>query len=378
MKIRASGSPEFIFILFTSVFLTVLVLYISLFTPISHEDSWKEIKVPEGSTYTEGINILKREGTIKNEFVFLLLGRLTKLDRNLKAGYYNLNSSMSTWEVFDRLRKGMIVEFRITIPEGSRLEDILAKLKKKSLINVSTEQIVNDPEFLDSLDIDSPSLEGYLFPDTYNFAKGVDPHDIFRIMVNRLREQLDETVLERADELGMSEREVLTLASIIEHEALFDRERPVISAVYHNRLKRNMRLQADPTVVYGIKKMQEGISRSDLKRKTPYNTYVIRGLPPGPINSPGIQSIRAALFPADVDYMFFVSKNNGTHYFSSTGEEHLKAVMLYQRNKRSPDAEPEAGTDSATQELGTADETGTMNDGKEDETENKTDTTRES
>ena len=132
----------------------------------------------------------------------------------------------------------------------------------------------------------------------------------------------------------MSEREVLTLASIIEKEALFNRERPLISAVYHNRLKKKMRLQADPTVVYGIKRMQDGITRADLKRVTPYNTYVIYGLPPGPIASPGIKSIKAALYPADVEYMYFVSKNDGTHYFSKTGTEHLKAVMLYQRRNR--------------------------------------------
>jgi UPF0755 protein len=153
-------------------------------------------------------------------------------------------------------------------------------------------------------------------------------------MVNRLRENFNDTLRERAHELNMNEREVITLASIIEHEAIYDRERPIISAVYHNRLSKKMRLQADPTVVYGIKRMQDGITRSDLRRKTSYNTYVIKGLPPGPISSPGIKSIRAALYPADVDYIYFVSKNDGTHHFSKTGEEHLKAVMLYQRRKK--------------------------------------------
>ncbi|MBI4710811.1 MAG: endolytic transglycosylase MltG, partial [Nitrospirae bacterium] len=134
-----------------------------------------------------------------------------------------------------------------------------------------------------------------------------------------------------AEKIGMSENEVLTLASIIEKEARVDEERDMISAVYHNRLKKNMRLQADPTSIYGVEKMGEEITRRDLKRRTPYNTYVIKGLPPGPIAAPGIKSIRAALYPADVKYLYFVSKNDGTHHFSVTDEEHLEAVAAYRK-----------------------------------------------
>jgi UPF0755 protein len=336
MKKSSRISHESIFIFFSLIILTGLLIYLILFTPISYDDRWKEVMIPEGSTYSEGIGILKKQGAIKHEYVFLMIGRVTGLDRKLRAGYYNLSTSMSAWDVFNRLRKGMIVEYDITIPEGSTLNDIISKLKAYDLIDETNQQLVSDSELLDFLNIESPSLEGYLFPDTYSFAKGVDPRDIFRIMVNRLRENYDETMHKRARELNMTEREVLTLASIIEHEALLDRERPVISAVYHNRLNKKMRLQADPTVVYGIKRMQEGITRSDLRRKTPYNTYVIKGLPPGPIASPGIKSIKAALYPADADYLYFVSKNNGEHHFSKTGEEHLRAVMLYQRGGSAP------------------------------------------
>jgi UPF0755 protein len=151
-------------------------------------------------------------------------------------------------------------------------------------------------------------------------------------MVQRLRERFDQTLKKRAAEIGMSENEVLTLASIIEKEAFFDNERPLISAVCHNRLKKNIKLQVDPTVVYGIRTYLQFITKEDLKRRTPYNTYVINGLPPGPIASPGLKSIKAALYPAKVNYLYFVSKNDGSHYFSRTNEEHSKAVMLYQRN----------------------------------------------
>jgi UPF0755 protein len=180
--------------------------------------------------------------------------------------------------------------------------------------------------------VDAPSLEGYLYPDTYKFSKGIKPETIFKRMVQRLKENFDEPLRKRSEELGMSENEVLALASIIEREAIYDIERPKISAVYHNRLKKNMRLQADPTVLYGVKKRWKRIRYRDLKRETPYNTYRFKGLPPGPIASPGIKSIRAALYPSDDDYLYFVAKNNGWHYFSKSNAEHSKAVVQYQLN----------------------------------------------
>jgi UPF0755 protein len=331
MRKRFLGPAEIVFIVFSLILLSGILIYLNLFMPVSFEDRWKEVRISEGSTYSQGISILKEEGIIKNGFVLLILGRVAMIDRKLRAGYYNFNVSMSPWEVFNRLRKGMIVQYIITIPEGSTLEDVRLKFRGTNLINEDSWQLVKDKTFLESLNIDAPSLEGYLYPDTYNFAKGADLKDIFRMMVHRLRTNFNQSLTMRAIELGMSEREVLTLASIIEKEAMVNRERPLISAVYHNRLKKKIRLQADPTVVYGIKRMQDGITRTDLKRDTPYNTYIIDGLPPGPIASPGIRSIKAALYPADVNYMYFVSKNDGTHHFSRTAKEHMEAVMLYQR-----------------------------------------------
>lgn len=341
MKKNLTGSAEVISILLTLIsltFLACLVFSLNLLMPVSFEDRWTEVRIPEGVTYTQGINILRKEGIIKNKYIFLLLGRITMTDRKLRAGYYNLNVSMSPWSVFNRLRKGMIVQYTITVPNGSILADIRLKFKNTGLIDDDSWQLVFNRDFLDSLDIDAPSLEGYIYPDTYNFAKGTEPKNIFRIIVHRLREKFNQLLKDRAEELGMSEKEVLTLASIIENEALFNRERPIISAVYHNRLKKKMRLQADPTVTYGTKRRGKRIRWRDLRKATPYNTYVINGLPPGPISSPGIKSIKAALQPADVDYMYFVSKNDGTHHFSRTGEEHEKAVTLYQRRSRTSKA----------------------------------------
>jgi len=331
MRKRFLGLPEKIFISIGLIGLIGHMVYLNLLMPVSFEDRWKEIKIPEGLTYSQVINLLKEEGIIKNELTFLVLGRVTMIDKKVRAGYYNLNTSMSPWKVFNRLRKGMIIQYTITIPEGSTLDDIKSKLKGVRLVDDDSWQIVKDKTFLESLNIDAPTLEGYLYPDTYNFAKGTDPKDIFRIMLQRLRENFDQSLRERAIKLGMSEKEVLTLASIIEKEAVIDSERPIISAVYHNRLREKIRLQADPTAVYGVKRVNDRITKSDLKRNTPYNTYVVDGLPPGPIASPGMKSIKAALYPADVDHMYFVSKNDGTHHFSRTGEEHMEAVMLYQQ-----------------------------------------------
>ncbi len=332
MKKRFIGPTEIVFIGFSFILLCAVFIYLSLFAPVYNENKWKEINIPDGITYTQGISILKNEGIVKNEIVFRILGRLFMIDRKLRAGYYNLNTSMTSWDVFNRLRKGLIVQYTITIPEGSMMEDIQLKLRSVRLIDDNSWQLVNSKDFLAFLNIDAPNLEGYLYPDTYSFAKGADPKDIISIMVHRLRANFDNSLIQRAKEINMSEQEVLTLASIIEKEARFDSERPIISAVYHNRIKKKMRLQADPTVVYGIKKISDGITKADLKRDTPYNTYIVGGLPPGPIASPGIKSIKAALYPANVDYVFFVSKNDGTHYFSKTSEEHMNAVMLYQRS----------------------------------------------
>ena len=324
--------PGLVFVVFSLIILTAFFVLMNLIIPASSGEKWMEVNIPEGATYSKAVTILKDEGIIGNRFALILLGRVTMKDKQIRPGYYNLSASMTPLEIFDKLIKGKSIYYTITIPEGYALEDIRFKLKETGLINDRTWGIVYDKHFLKSLNINAPSLEGYLFPDTYNFAKGTEPTTIFKTMVQRLRESFDQTLIKRAAEIGMSENEVLTLASIIEKEAFFDKERPLISAVCHNRLKKNIKLQVDPTVVYGIRTYLQYITKEDLKRKTPYNTYVISGLPPGPIASPGLKSIRAALYPANVGYLYFVSKNDGSHYFSRTNEEHSRAVTLYQRN----------------------------------------------
>ena len=177
-----------------------------------------------------------------------------------------------------------------------------------------------------SLDISSPSLEGYLFPDTYKLPKGARPTDIVKLMVGRLRASYTDEIKAAMSQSGWSENAMLTLASIVEKEAIIDEERPIISAVYRNRLRIDMPLQADPTSIYGVRSSKIKIVSSDLRNRTSYNTYVIKGLPPGPIASPGLKSIKAALFPAKVPYIYFVSRGNGTHIFTSSLADHNNAI----------------------------------------------------
>jgi UPF0755 protein len=323
-----------------SIFLISIVLLCTLYAaadffihlPIGNKSI--EIEIPKGTNFRQAIEILSKEGLLRDKNLFIFIGRISGLDRKIKSGYYSIHGSVSPFDIFRMLKNGQIIEYEITIVEGDSLREIEEKLSEKNIIDKDGfRKLSSDEEFLALHKIDSPTFEGYLFPDTYKVPKGMDSQDAIGMMVIRMREKYSGELRVRTSELGLSEREVLTLASIIEKEAITPKERPLISAVYHNRLKKGIPLQADPTSVYGIKTSGEKITAKDIRKKTPYNTYVIKGLPPGPIASPGINSIIAALYPAKVPYMFFVSNNDGTHSFSVTPGEHQAAVELYRKKK---------------------------------------------
>jgi len=294
-----------------------------------------EIEIPKGATFRQAVEIFSKERLIRDKILFLFIGRISGIDRKIRAGYYSIYGSMSPLDILKMLKKGQIIEYEITVLEGDSLREVAEKLSEKGIINIENFiQLSSDEDFLASYEIDAPTFEGYLFPDTYKIPKGMDPEDAIGMMINKMREKYSGELMVRASKLGLSEREVLTLASIIEKEAATDDERYLISAVYHNRLRKGIPLQADPTAIYGIKSFREKITAKDLQRKTPYNTYIIKGLPPGPIASPGIKSINAALYPADVPYIYFVSNNDGSHLFSVTAEEHQAAVKSYREKKQ--------------------------------------------
>lgn len=242
---------------------------------------------------------------------------------------------MSPLDIFRIIRSGQIIEYEIKILEGDSLLEISEQFEKNNIMNKEKFMaLARDRDFLDSYEIEAQSIEGYIFPDTYKIPKGVLPEAAVGSMIDKMREKFSYEILCRMAEEDMTENEVLTLASIIEKEAVVDSERALISAVYHNRLRKNMLLQADPTAIYGIKSSREKITREDLLRVTPYNTYKIKGLPPGPIASPGVKSIEAALYPANVPYIYFVSLDDRSHQFSKTLEEHSQAVKQYRQRQQ--------------------------------------------
>lgn len=316
------------------IILCCVYLLIQLLTPLPVGNKNIEIEIPKGATFRQAAEIFSKEGVIRDKNLFLFVGRISNIDRKIRAGYYSIYSSMNTLDLLKVLRKGQIIEYEVTVVEGDSLREIADKLSEKGIVDKEDfRELSSDKDFLSSFHIIAPSLEGYLFPDTYKIPKGMDPEEAIGMMINKMREKYSAKLAARAVEIGLSEKEVLTLASIIEKEAVTDEERPLISAVYHNRLRKRMLLQADPTAIYGIKSSREKITAEDVRRKTPYNTYMIKGLPPGPIASPGMKSIMAALYPANVPYLYFVSNNDGTHNFSVTAEEHEIAVKSY-RQKR--------------------------------------------
>ena len=316
----------FVFLVYTAA---------ELIIPLPFGNKPIEFEIKRGTTFRQAVDSLAQKGLVRDKWIIFLLGRISGIDRKIKAGYYSLWGTMSPLEIFNAIRLGKIIEYEITVVPGDSLREVGQKFSLLSAVEGEEfQRLCANREFLDSLDVDAPSLEGYLFPETYRFPKGLEVKEAVSIMVNRLREKFDDDMTLRTMELGLTEREVLTMASIVEKEAITDKERPIIAGVYYNRLKKHMLLQADPTAIYGVKSSKETITKQDLLKKTPYNTYVIKGLPPGPIASPGLKSIIAALNPADVPYLYFVSNNDGTHNFSVTLSNHVEAVKMYRSRKK--------------------------------------------
>ncbi|HDH97357.1 MAG TPA: endolytic transglycosylase MltG, partial [Proteobacteria bacterium] len=253
----------------------------------------------------------------------------------IKAGVYELDLPLYPSELLGKLTGGRQKLRRITIPEGLTIREMDALLADRGVLAEGEfERYCRNPDNAGRYGIEAESLEGFLFPDTYLVPYDISVDKLVDVMVGRFREVFDPNLVADAERLGMSILEAVTLASMIEKETALDEEKPLISAVFHNRLKRGMKLQCDPTVIYGLEDFDGNLTREDLKNPHPYNTYVHSGLPPGPICNPGRTSLVAAVRPADVDYLYFVAKRDGSHHFSSTYSEHRRAVLKYQIQKR--------------------------------------------
>lgn len=295
------------------------------------------VSIPKGASLSEVGEILQNNGIISSKLIFRLVAMIRGEQRNVKAGDYMVKTSSDPGEVLDLLISGKTLVYAITIPEGYNVFQIADLLDQKGIASRKEFMaFVQDEALIRELGIEMNSLEGVLFPDTYLLrpAEKGSSKAVIRKMVTRFKQVYDLNIRDIAAKNGWSMTQVITLASLIEKEAKAN-EHALVSAVFHNRLRKNMRLQSDPTVIYGIKPMGAKITRADLDRKHPYNTYQISGLPPGPIANPGKDSLNAAVNPANVDYLYFVSKNDGSHQFSSTLADHNRWVNLYQRQPSS-------------------------------------------
>ena len=310
-------------------------LWYYLDLPPAGDGTIKSVEIPSGTSFGHVASMLERQGIITGIKRFRLLAWLRNDEKEIKAGDYTFTTDMRPSEVLDKLVEGRYKTISVTIPEGFTVVQIAEVFQQKGLGDREDFlKYASDPRFVHALGIKGDSLEGFLFPDTYKVRKGMAEDLILQEMVDRFNEVFTDEHTQRLGELGLSREEVVTLASIIEKETSDPSERCLIAAVFHNRLKKGMLLQSDPTVIYGLKDFNGNLTKDDLKTSTPYNTYLIRGLPPQPIANPGEESIKAALYPSPEPYLYFVSKNNGTHHFSTTLKEHNRAVDRYQRKRR--------------------------------------------
>jgi UPF0755 protein len=294
--------------------------------------------IKKGTALKKVSEMLEQERIIKNRHFFIFLTTILGKKTKIKAGEYEFNTQMLPLQVLHALSKGQVKLHLVTIPEGFTLSQIAQLLENLNLVEKKGFlQKTSSPAFINALglsELAGSSLEGYLFPDTYHLLREMDPEETIQMMVHQFKKVFGPDFARKASELGISEREAVVLASIIEKETSLSEEKPLISAVFHNRLRKKIPLQSDPAVIYGIKNFNGNLTKEDLMRPTPYNTYLFAGLPPTPICNPGKGSLLAAVHPAPVSYLYFVSKNDGSHYFSSDIEEHNRAVWKYQKYPR--------------------------------------------
>lgn len=287
--------------------------------------------IKKGESFSQINYRLGEKRLISSKKLFYRYAKANGILKKFKAGKYLIKKNSNMLEVIDTLVNGTPISTKLTIPEGKNIFEVGRILQEGNICNYDEfVRLAKDEKFTNSLEVKAKRIEGYLYPDTYQFSTKTPPDQVIRKMVNTLKQKVKHLDFSTTD---LSFHEVITLASIVEKETGAGWERPMIAGVFLNRLKRRMRLQTDPTIIYGMFEQYDGNIKLKHKRiKTPYNTYVVKGLPIGPISNPGIQSIKAVLQPEKHNYLYFVSKNDGTHAFSATYREHLKKVDKFQKN----------------------------------------------
>ncbi|MBN1997796.1 endolytic transglycosylase MltG [candidate division KSB1 bacterium] len=300
------------------------------FWPIRPDSETVDFKIRWGAPISAVAAGLQQQGIVRSDKQFVFVVRLLRKLKRIRAGMFKLPKNSSNYKTLDRLINGPQTFVRITIPEGVDSRWIASVVAKKlDLDSLRFINWVNDPSFMNQLGIDASSLEGYLYPETYYVTYGLTEKEILKEFVNQFKNAVPPELFNAGEQNGFTMNEIMTLASIIEGEAVLAHEMPVISSVYHNRLKKSMRLQADPTIQYIIPGKPRRLLNRDLAIDSPYNTYRYAGLPPGPINNPGLDAIRAAVNPKQTGYLYFVATGDGGHRFSETWKGHLRAKAQF-------------------------------------------------
>ena len=307
-----------LFFIFSLIFLITILFITSVYFPLEENSTTqKVVNIPSGTNAKEIVYILEKNEIIrKNNYTFRILIKLMKLEDQLKYGEYNLSPSMNMLQILDKLVKGEVIVYKITIPEGYTSSQIAELLEKN--------EVAEKEAFLKLVKDSEKTPEGYLFPDTYEVPKKYGAEKMVKVMLANFNQvALVNKFTDKAEEIGFSLDEIIILASIIEKEAKFTEEKSKVSSVFYNRLKTGMKLQSCATIQYILEEPKEKLDENDLKIESPYNTYLYKGLPPEAICNPGLDSIMAALEPEEEDYLYFVLGENGRHIFSKTYQEHL-------------------------------------------------------
>lgn len=329
---------RYLFLILLGIICILFVYARVMLSPVSSQDEGREVvvAVPINSSANQVGEILKQNDLVRSPGFFTYYARLTGMDSQIKAGQYKLNSSFSTKELLNELVAGRLAQQSFTVPEGYTTAQIADLLNSKGLADkkdflkaVSAAEF--DYPFLKDLPAGEKRLEGYLFPDTYQVASDSTPVSIIDMMLERFAREMDELdYAAQAGRSGVTLQEAVIIASLIEREALMDEERPLIAGVIYNRLKIDMPLQIDATVQYALGTTKPELSYQDLEIESPYNTYMIYGLPPGPIAMPGHKSLLAAVRPTDTEYLYYVVNPDGSHAFAATLEEHEANMEMYE------------------------------------------------
>jgi UPF0755 protein len=286
------------------------------------------VDIPTGTSFVRVTKMLADAGLVENRFLFYSLVVVKRGTRSIRAGEYEFVPSITPAQLVDKLISGDIKKYRVTIHEDYSLQEVAARLKEYKMIDEKAFfDLARDRVFLSSLGITGSSVEGYLFPDTYYLNRSMSTRQIMRMMVERFWDKISPEMINQAAQKGFTVHEFVTFASLIGKETGYTAEKPLIAAVFFNRMKKGMPLQSDPTTVYDLKNFDGKVLRRHYKRESPYNTYIIRGLPPGPISNPGLDSYQAVINPAPVDYLYFVSQKDGSHFFSSSFDVHTSAIV---------------------------------------------------